>query len=174
MARSPGKRGTFGDWLKTNRERRYRTQTDALAGYRKLVGLVIAPSEYAQWESGSRVPKPNNPKRLALYDFYGSREDEPAAPTADGDLAALIASNLRLAAAIEEQNRLSRDQIAELRIGVDDLRAKVAELVMGTGDRVQDLTRRVTILETRVPPPLRGARASRGNAGRSSSSGAGP
>lgn len=133
----PGRRGVFGDWLKTERERRYRTQADALADYRKLAGLVISPSEYAQWESGSRVPKDENPKRLALYAFYGSREDAPASPEPTGDAT--------LAAAINRQT----DAIREL---AESIRFSFAALDANNQDRAKAITAFLARIEDALVP----------------------
>lgn len=100
MARTPAQRGTFGRWLTRVREERYERQADALEAMRRLAGLTISPSEYAQWEAGSRVPRTDNPKRERLYEFFGSRpEDEPTTAPSD-DLAASIRE---LAGAIRDE-----------------------------------------------------------------------
>lgn len=89
---TPRRRGTFGNWLKAKREERYKTQAAALADMRRLQGLAIAPSEYAQWESGSRVPRPDNPKVLGLFEFFGGRPDEEPVPPPPTDQSALVAA----------------------------------------------------------------------------------
>lgn len=103
MARTPAQRGTFGRWLTSVREARYKTQAEALADMRRLAGLVIAPSEYAQWESGSRVPRADNPKRERLYEFFGSRPEDEPENALTGDLSELAASIRSLAQAIQEE-----------------------------------------------------------------------
>lgn len=112
MARSPGQRGRFGAWLTAEREKRYETQADALAAYRRLGGLVISESEYAQWESGSRVPKEENPKRLALLKFYGSAPEEGPVAAPAPDIAGLLVA---LTNAIDRQTQalLGRFELLE-------------------------------------------------------------
>lgn len=162
VARTPGQRGEFGAWLESERKRRYRTQADALRAFEKVAGLKIAPSEYAQWESGSRVPREGNPKVARLFEFFGSRPEE-FVPPEPSDLAALVAALHRQAAAQEEANRLMRDELAELR-------DRVTELVQGTAAEVQSLNRRLTVLEDRVPAPRPSGRASRGSSAHSGES----
>lgn len=102
--KTPGQRGPFGRWLTNARTERYETQADALRAYERLAGLKITPSEYAQWESGSRVPRSDNPKVARLYEFYGSMpEPEPKEePSREyGDLSSLAAATHRQADAIE-------------------------------------------------------------------------
>jgi hypothetical protein len=137
-------------------------------------GLHMSPKSRTAFRAiylGKRQPNEDEAKYLATV--MGWPPDPDAEPIAgSSDMERLIASNLRLSAAIEEQNRLSRDQVEELRSTVDALRVKVSELIQGTGAQVQDFARRLTVLEDRVLPPPRGGRASGGSAGRSSASGA--
>lgn len=111
MARTPAQRGTFGRWLTRVREERYpERQADALADMRRLAGLVISPSEYAQWESGSRVPRLDNPKRERLYEFFGSRPEDvlerPESPDATADAIDRQTDVLRL---LVEETRKARE-----------------------------------------------------------------
>lgn len=91
MTRTAAQRGTFGSWLKDVREQRYRTQAEALSAMRRLAGLVISPSEFAQWEAGSRVPRQDNPKVARLYEFFGS-QPQPELEPATSDVVALVAT----------------------------------------------------------------------------------
>jgi transcriptional regulator with XRE-family HTH domain len=109
--KTPGQRGAFGEWLTRARTRRFATQAEALREYERLAGLRITPSQYAQWESGSRVPRTDNPKVARLYDFYGSRPEDEQQETAQplGDQAVIVAALdrqtvvfERLAAALEQ------------------------------------------------------------------------
>lgn len=139
VARTPAQRGPFGRWLTRVREERYRTQADALAEYRRLAGLSIAPSEYAQWEAGSRVPNPENPKVLALYDFYGSRPaEEPVEPEQRSDpvIAALDRQTEAIVALADvlRQERHDRDLWErELLKGLHDLLAAQKPLARSGG-----------------------------------------
>ena len=106
--KTPGQRGLFGEWLVANRQARFPRQRDALAAYERLAGLKIAASEYAQWESGSRVPRDDNPKAQALFDFYGSRP-EPLGNDGGGSVdltAALAAQTAAITALVERIDRL--------------------------------------------------------------------
>jgi transcriptional regulator with XRE-family HTH domain len=109
--KTPGQRGAFGSWLTRARTQRFGTQAEALREYERLAGLRITPSQYAQWESGSRVPRTDNPKVARLYDFYGSRPEDEQQETAQplGDQAVIVAALdrqtvvfERLAAALEQ------------------------------------------------------------------------
>lgn len=160
MPHVPGRRGAFGDWLKTERERRYRTQADALRAFRKLAGLTIAPSEYAQWESGSRTPKAENPKRLALYAFFGSREDAPAiaASVVSTTDPALLAILTRQAEATEAQTAAINALVKRL----DDLAAGQLALADEVGMVVDpDLIRRRLEAERSESGSVRRPRGSR-------------
>lgn len=95
--RTPKQRGPFGNWLQAERTRRYATQRAALADMRRLAGLHISESEFAQWESGSRVPHEDNPKVRALYDFFGSQPNHEPEPTP------VLAHADEVAAAIDRQ-----------------------------------------------------------------------
>src|SRR5512143_3271272 len=94
MARTPAQRGPFGRWLTKVRTERYERQVDALEAMRRLAGLHISQAEYSQWESGSRVPREDNPKVVRLYEFFGSRPEE--SPTTGlettGSLDAVVAA----------------------------------------------------------------------------------
>lgn len=112
------------------REDRYRTQTLALAEMRRLQGLAISPSEYAQWEAGSRVPRADNPKVEALYEFFGSKpEDEPAVePEREDLIAALLGQTAAITALVDElrEAREARDAI-EARLRALEAAAKLQE-----------------------------------------------
>jgi transcriptional regulator with XRE-family HTH domain len=119
--KTPGQRGAFGEWLTRARTRRFATQAEALREYERLAGLRITPSQYAQWESGSRVPRADNPKVARLFDFYGSRPDdeqqEAAQPTADQ--AAVVAALDRQTAMLAAHNELLVRLISALHASPD-------------------------------------------------------
>ena len=105
----------FARWLKAARVARFPRERDALAAF-AAEGLYISASEYAQWESGSRLPREDNPKREALYRFFGGREEE-AEPTETPDLAGAIhelAVELRAQRTEAERIRALEDTVAEL------------------------------------------------------------
>jgi transcriptional regulator with XRE-family HTH domain len=110
----------FGRWLKRSRTARFRTQAEALA-VMAAEGLHISPSEYAQWESGSRVPRDNNPKKVQLYKFFGSEpdyaEEVPDLATALGALAVEL-----------RRWRTEREHLAELEATVIALTHRVDAL----------------------------------------------
>lgn len=114
--KTPGQRGTFGDWLTRARTQRFATQAEALREYERLAGLRITPSQYAQWESGSRTPRADNPKVARLYDFYGSRPEDGAAAEANGtgDYAELVAATRQQTAAIERQTEVMAELLRAL------------------------------------------------------------
>lgn len=101
VARTPAQRGTFGRWLTEARTARYATQAEAIEAMRRLAGIALHASEYAQWESGSRVPRPDNPKVARLYEFFGSEPQEPLQATeTPGNFAAVVEAIDRQTAAI--------------------------------------------------------------------------
>jgi transcriptional regulator with XRE-family HTH domain len=101
--KTPGQRGAFGSWLTRARTQRFGTQAEALREYERLAGLRITPSQYAQWESGSRTPRADNPKVARLYDFYGSRPEDEQEEAAEplGNSAAIVAALDRQTAMLE-------------------------------------------------------------------------
>lgn len=101
MARTPAQRGPIGRYLTRKRTERYRTQEEALADMRRLAGLAISVSEYAQWESGSRVPREDNPKLQRLIEFFGGHPEEEVVRSPQSDSEALVAAIDRLTAAVE-------------------------------------------------------------------------
>jgi len=111
MARTPAQRGPFGRWLKAAREERYETQAQAIAELRRLAGISISPSEFAQWESGSRVPRDDNPKVARLYEFFGSTPALEATETPD-DLVAALRDHI---AALAAQTAMMGELVRELR-----------------------------------------------------------
>jgi transcriptional regulator with XRE-family HTH domain len=154
--KAPGQRGPFGRWLTRVRSERYDTQAKALRDFERLAGLRISASEYAQWESGSRVPRADNQKVLRLYEFFGSRpEDDPEEEElSEGGVVGAIDRNTAAIKAqidvIERQARAMEALVALLaaRDGVDltaaiggslapiDVQARVARLA---GEREADL-----------------------------------
>lgn len=128
MARTPAQRGTFGRWLTDVRTARYERQVDALEAMKRLAGLHISQAEYSQWESGSRVPRDDNPKVARLYEFFGSRPTEALGAAETGDQAA---------AAIREQTEVFRLLLEEqrmTRMAQETIAEAVGELV-GRFDR---------------------------------------
>lgn len=126
MARTPAQRGPFGRWLTRVRSERYERQVDALEAMRKLAGLHISQAEYSQWEAGSRVPRPDNPKVARLYEFFGSQPDGEPEPA---DQSALIGVLARLADAMEAQTRVLEAQKGELAGYADGVQGLLARLV---------------------------------------------
>lgn len=105
MARTPSQRGRIGAWLVQARlARGYATQVEARREIERLAGWRIPQSQYAEWESGRRVPSDAALERL--QGFYGVPETPEALPT--GDLATLVAE-------MREQNRLMASVVSELR-----------------------------------------------------------
>jgi transcriptional regulator with XRE-family HTH domain len=119
--KTPGQRGAFGEWLTSERLARYETQDEARAAYERLAGLRISDSEYAQWESGSRVPRADNPKLQALYAFYGTRPEERAADSEQTGLAIALSALVKELRTWREEDR---KRIAELEVTVDRLVAR--------------------------------------------------
>jgi transcriptional regulator with XRE-family HTH domain len=106
--KTPGQRGAFGSWLTRARTQRFGTQAEALREYERLAGLRITPSQYAQWESGSRTPRADNPKVARLYDFYGSRPEDAQEEAAEplGNSAAIVAALDRQTTMLATHNEL--------------------------------------------------------------------
>lgn len=102
----------FAKWLKAARKARFGTQQAARAAMH-AVGLDIDEGSYSQWESGSRVPRDDNPKKARLYEFFGSKPQEA---TADGD---------PIAAAIDRQTKALTALVRELQLERSEDRAQV-------------------------------------------------
>jgi transcriptional regulator with XRE-family HTH domain len=126
--KTPGQRGAFGEWLTRARTRRFATQAEALREYERLAGLRITPSQYAQWESGSRVPRADNPKVARLFDFYGSQPEDEQQEAAQpvGDQAAIVAALDRQTTMLAAHNELLIRLIGALHPS-PDLEAMLAE-----------------------------------------------
>lgn len=115
MKRTPAQAGPFAAWLKRKRTDRYPRQADALADLRRLAGLAISPSEFAQWESGSRIPSEDNPKRLRLIEFFGGWPDQTEVEASDpGRLDASIPLLLTRIDALVAELQADRALIREL------------------------------------------------------------
>jgi transcriptional regulator with XRE-family HTH domain len=99
VARTPAQRGRIGTWLVQARlARGYETQAVARREIERLAGWRIPQSQYAEWESGRRVPSEAALERLE--GFYGTQQDSTPAAS---DLSELAASIRMLAKAIEEE-----------------------------------------------------------------------
>jgi transcriptional regulator with XRE-family HTH domain len=132
VARTPAQRGPFGRWLKQVREDRYDTQAQAIAELRRLAGVAISPSEFAQWESGSRVPRDDNPKVARLYEFFGSRPTEALEPTQSGDQVA--AALLIQAAALDRHTEAITALVSRLEsLASDAIREGIADALREAG-----------------------------------------
>lgn len=92
-------RGAFGDWLRRERTARFKNVPLAVAALQRQAGYGIAPSVWAELESGSR--RPSAEQRRELTGFFGTAPEEQAQP----DLASLIAA---LAVQVEEQRTTNR------------------------------------------------------------------
>lgn len=128
------------------RQERYATQAQALAEMRRLAGLAISESEYAQWEAGSRVPREDNPKVQRLYEFFGSRpESVPEASVEPGqaDLTGLVVA---LTTALQAQTQALSDIRLELRAAALD----AAQERAATADVLARLEAELTVLRERV------------------------
>lgn len=134
VARTPAQRGAFGRWLTRVRTERYDRQVDALDAMRRLAGLHISQAEFSQWESGSRVPRPDNPKVARLYEFFGSRpeDDQPRPGPEDGDIAAAIRDQT---AAMAAQTAAITALVGEIRVAA----LTVLSAQAGTGDLLAQL-----------------------------------
>lgn len=101
---------------------------------RRLAGLTISQAEYSQWESGSRVPRPDNPKVERLYEFFGSRPDEEKTPAPEGS-EGLVAALTRQAEAIERQAEAITALTQEIRMAA----LSVLSGQQGTGELLAEL-----------------------------------
>jgi transcriptional regulator with XRE-family HTH domain len=97
---------------------------------RRLAGLHISPSEYAQWEAGSRVPRPDNPKVERLYDFFGSRPADELEESPD------LASALL---ALAEELRRSREAREATEARLRGVEGAVALLATQAGVELPEL-----------------------------------
>lgn len=165
MAKTPAQRGPFGNWLKRVREERYRTQADALAAMRRLAGIALSPSEYSQWEAGSRTPRPDNPKVARLYEFFGSRPTEPPEATQSGDdLADAIRTQ---AAAISALTAQMAELVKELRsahAASADVLSRVAAVEAYAGEHERRFLADRQLLGLAPPPDAPTASPARGGA----------
>lgn len=88
MARTPAQRGRTGTWLVQARlTRGYETQRVARQEIERLTGWRIPQSQYAEWESGRRVPSEAALERLEA--FYGA-QTETATPEGMAGLVSLV------------------------------------------------------------------------------------
>ena len=129
MARTPAQRGTFGRWLTRVRSERYDRQVDALDAMRKLAGLHISQAEYSQWESGSRVPRPDNPKVARLYEFFGSQPEDETGPAQMDGAGQIVGAIDELRKAVEAQTRLLETAFAATGAGVETYAQNLQELL---------------------------------------------
>ena len=132
MARTPAQRGRIGAWLLQARlTRGYETQSDARREIERLTGWRIPQSQYAEWESGRRVPSEAALERL--QGFYGALTETPPPAT---DLSELAASIRALAQAIQEE------------------RAERLEWERGVVESVQEIVRALVQRDGPEPVPL--------------------
>lgn len=140
MTITPSRRGNLGNWLKAKREARYKTQADALADMKRLQGLHISTSEYAQWESGSRVPRPTNPKVLGLFEFFGGLPDEEPireSPVGDSELVQALRDQTAAISALVERLDLFVGPLGEAVAEMLRQQARAATHLGGSGEASQ-------------------------------------
>src|SRR4051812_4905146 len=102
MTKSPEDRGPIGAWLVSERNARgWHSAAVARGALERAQVLRVAPSVYAEWESGTK--RPNASQLEALPRFYGT---EPARPST---LDATSATLLELLKAQQEGNRLQEE-----------------------------------------------------------------
>lgn len=123
MAGTPG---TFAYWLKRKREARYKRQEDARTDMRRLTGVDIGASTWAQWESGSRVPPERNRKRQALIEFFGGWP-EPVEPPLNSPLV-VTDEGAALLAVVAAMDRQTTVLTALLETVIQDAKVRDARL----------------------------------------------
>lgn len=120
MAKTPAERGPIGQWLVESRlARGWKTAEVARRELVRLGGIRIAPSQYAEYEAGTRIPKAETLEKF--QSFYGS------APTTDtGELAGLVGA---LSALVEEMRADRREREAfEVRLRAVEAELRLREL----------------------------------------------
>jgi len=93
--RTPAQRGPIGNWLRDERLARGWTSAGAARANLERAGIRVAPSVYAEWESGTRIP--SEAQLAKLQEFYGS---EPGQST-PVDQSAIVAAIDRQTAMLE-------------------------------------------------------------------------
>lgn len=121
MTRPASDKPAFSNWLVAQRKARpgsgkngEMTTAEMRAAIAVARGFKMGHSTYAQLESGSRKPTAEQYAHITGY-LAAEPPPEPAADAEPAsDLAALVSRLDRLAAAMEEQNRLSAQLLAAL------------------------------------------------------------
>lgn len=103
--KSDAERGEFGVWLRAERKARYENVPEAVRALQRQVHYGVAPSVWAELESGTRRPSAEQRERLTA--FFGTAP-EPVAPLSQSDAVLL---------AIEKQT----DLLAKVWSGISDL-----------------------------------------------------
>lgn len=110
MARTPAQRGRTGTWLVQARlARGYDTQAVARREIERLTGWRIPQSQYAEWESGRRVPSDAALERLQA--FYGTPDEQAVIGT---DASSIVAAIDRLTEAVRAQGQQQVDGMTAL------------------------------------------------------------
>jgi hypothetical protein len=104
--KSDEQRGAFGAWLRRERTARFENVPKAVAALKREAGYGIAPSVWAELESGSR--RPSDEQRERLTGYFGS---EPATLVGGGD--ALVAAIRELTDEVRA-SRLAQDRNADV------------------------------------------------------------
>ena len=105
MAKTPKERGRIGAWLVDQRMARgWSTAAKARAELERLGGIRVAPSVYAEWESGSRLPSEANLARLET--FYGS---SPSAAPDQSDIVTAVREQTQVYRQMFEQFQRQAD-----------------------------------------------------------------
>jgi transcriptional regulator with XRE-family HTH domain len=99
--RTPAQRGPIGNWLRDERIARGWTNAATARANLDRAGIRVAPSVYAEWESGTRLPSERHLEQLRA--FYGS---EPVGAATGRDA---------VAAAIDRQTEVLGALVDELR-----------------------------------------------------------
>lgn len=118
--RTPAQRGPVGNWLRD--ERLARQWRSAAVARRNLerAGIKVAPSVYAEWEAGTRIPSERQLNALVAY--YGTQPGHEAA--APGGTADILAA-LRLQVQVNQTLMARADRAEDERQGLTDQLALV-------------------------------------------------
>jgi hypothetical protein len=115
--KSPRERGEFGNWLRVERKAQYANVAQAVAALQKRAGYGIAPSVWAELESGSR--RPSQEQRERLESFFGT---QPQAHELKDDENGRAVALMALTEAIREQTAVAKAQQELMREIVEQVR----------------------------------------------------
>ena len=116
------KRGEFGAWLRRVRRERFANVTAAVKAMQNEVGYGIAPSVWAELESGTRRPSDEQRQRLTRY--FGS-EPVPSTVTMSLEEGTLRAEALRQ---LIEASRAQTESMMAVATAIHEMTVEMREM----------------------------------------------